>query len=68
MKIAGTVLCVLGALTMSLMQSTVSPKGARMIVSPTDDIVFNKDKIIGCMYLVAAVLVLSSNVVLQVFF
>lgn len=64
-KIAGTVLCVLGALTMSLMQSTVSPKGARMIVSPTDDIVFNKDKIIGCMYLVAAVLVLSSNVVLQ---
>ncbi|XVF52613.1 hypothetical protein PTKIN_Ptkin05aG0032200 [Pterospermum kingtungense] len=64
-KIAGTLLCVLGALTMSIMQSTVSQKDARMIVSPTDNVVFDKDKVIGCMYLMAAVLVLSSNVVLQ---
>ncbi|XVF13391.1 hypothetical protein REPUB_Repub08aG0204200 [Reevesia pubescens] len=65
-KIGGTLLCVLGALTMSIMQSTVSSKDARMIVSPpTNDVIFDKDKIIGCIYLMAAVLVLSSNVVLQ---
>ncbi|XVE65089.1 hypothetical protein DITRI_Ditri07aG0154200 [Diplodiscus trichospermus] len=64
-KIAGTFLCVLGALTMSLMQSTVSSKDARMIAPPIDNVIFDKDKIIGCMYLMAAVLVLSSNVVLQ---
>ncbi|XWS49112.1 hypothetical protein CRYUN_Cryun13aG0135800 [Craigia yunnanensis] len=64
-KIAGTFLCVLGALTMSLMQSAVSSKDSRMIAPPTDDVIFDKDKIIGCMYLIAAVLVLSSNVVLQ---
>ncbi|XVF10844.1 hypothetical protein REPUB_Repub07fG0218100 [Reevesia pubescens] len=64
-KIGGTLLCVLGALTMSVMQSTVSPKDARMIAAPTNDVIFDKDKIIGCMYLMAAVLVLSSNVVLQ---
>ena len=52
---------------MSLMQSAVSSKDSRMIVPPTDDVIFDKDKIIGCMYLIAAVLVLSSNVVLQVF-
>ncbi|MBA0852888.1 hypothetical protein Goshw_010880 [Gossypium schwendimanii] len=64
-KIGGTLLCVLGALTMSLMHSSVSPESARMFAAPTSDFVFNKDKIIGCMYLMAAVLVLSSNVVLQ---
>ena len=53
---------------MSVMQSTVSSKDARMIAPPTDDVIFDKDKIIGCMYLMAAVLVLSSNIVLQVFF
>nr|KJB25588.1 hypothetical protein B456_004G198200 [Gossypium raimondii] len=63
-KIGGTLLCVLGALTMSLMHSSVSPESARMFAAPTS-FVFNKDKIIGCMYLMAAVLVLSSNVVLQ---
>ncbi|XVF51747.1 hypothetical protein PTKIN_Ptkin04bG0209800 [Pterospermum kingtungense] len=64
-KIAGTFICVLGALTMSIMQSTVSPKDGKMIAKPTDDVVFDKDKIIGCIYLMAAVIVLSSNVVLQ---
>ncbi|KAK9020826.1 hypothetical protein V6N11_010838 [Hibiscus sabdariffa] len=56
-KIAGTFLCVLAAITMSLMQSIVS--------SGDYNGIFNKHKIIGCMYLMAAVLVLSSNVVLQ---
>ncbi|KAK6262886.1 hypothetical protein QUC31_008702 [Theobroma cacao] len=64
-KIVGTLMCVVGALTMSLMQSAVSSKDARIIAPPTDDVVFDKNKIIGCMYLMAAVLVLSSNVVLQ---
>ncbi|XVE57646.1 hypothetical protein DITRI_Ditri04bG0106500 [Diplodiscus trichospermus] len=64
-KIAGTLLCVVGALAMSIMQSTVSSKDARMIAPQTEDVIFDKDKIIGCMYLMAAVLVLSSNVVLQ---
>ncbi|TYI15622.1 hypothetical protein ES332_A08G198800v1 [Gossypium tomentosum] len=50
---------------MSLMHSSVSPESARIFAAPTSDFVFNKDKIIGCMYLMAAVLVLSSNVVLQ---
>ncbi|KAL4324389.1 hypothetical protein GQ457_11G022620 [Hibiscus cannabinus] len=64
-KIGGTLLCVLGALTMSLMHSTVSSGSTSMLSAPTDDAFFDKDKIIGCMYLIAAVLVLSSNVVLQ---
>lgn len=67
-KIAGTILCVLGALTMSLMQSTVSSKDATAMPPLTDvdtDMIFDKDKISGCLYLVAAVFVLSSNIVLQ---
>lgn len=68
-KIAGTILCVLGALTMGLMQSTVSSNGATPMPPLTDvdaDMIFDKDKIAGCLYLVAAVFVLSSNIVLQV--
>ncbi|GMI76383.1 Usually multiple acids move in and out Transporters 7 [Hibiscus trionum] len=64
-KIGGTLLCVLGALTMSLMHSTVSSGSTRMLSATTDDAVFDQDKIIGCVYLMAAVLVLSSNIVLQ---
>ncbi|XP_039050662.1 WAT1-related protein At5g47470-like [Hibiscus syriacus] len=70
-KIAGTILCVLGGLTMSLMQSTVSPNDATFMPSQTNDphrhTVFDRDKIVGCSYLVAAVLVLSINVVLLVY-
>ncbi|GMJ00406.1 Usually multiple acids move in and out Transporters 7 [Hibiscus trionum] len=64
-KIAGTFLCVLGAITTSLMQSTVSSGDAMIDTITIYNGIFNKDKIIGCMYLMAAVLVLSSNVVLQ---
>ncbi|XP_038687221.1 WAT1-related protein At5g47470-like isoform X2 [Tripterygium wilfordii] len=67
-KIAGTLLCVVGAITMSLMHSTTSIKQARM-TSPDHhhhlDPLFDRQKIIGCLYLMAAVIVLSSNVVLQ---
>ncbi|KAI3468954.1 hypothetical protein Pfo_025617 [Paulownia fortunei] len=69
-KIAGTLLCVFGAVFMSLMQSTVQEHTAREAeVSfpspPADDKVFDKQTIVGCMYLIAAVFVLSSQIVLQ---
>ncbi|KAA8522219.1 hypothetical protein F0562_012892 [Nyssa sinensis] len=68
-KIVGTLLCVIGAITMSLMHSTAqnpTAKEAQLSTpSPSTDNIFDKEKIIGCMYLMAAVFVLSSNVVLQ---
>ncbi|KAB1217007.1 hypothetical protein CJ030_MR4G021314 [Morella rubra] len=60
-KIVGTLLCVAGALTMSIMHSAGAPEKEAQLSSPS----FDKEKIIGCLYLVAAVVVLSSNVVLQ---
>ncbi|CAN6580691.1 unnamed protein product [Malus baccata var. baccata] len=68
MKILGTILCVVGAITMSVMQSTASPTEAEAqpqfrALSPES--LFDKQKIIGCLYLLAAVFVLSSNIVLQ---
>ncbi|KAE8683786.1 WAT1-related protein [Hibiscus syriacus] len=64
-KIAGTFLCVIGAIIMSVMQSTVSSGDVVMDTVAIYNDIFNKNMIIGCMYLMAAVLVLSSNVVLQ---
>ncbi|CAN1139155.1 WAT1-related protein At5g47470 [Linum perenne] len=63
-KIMGTLLCVVGALTMSLMHSRSSKEAGSFISFPTD-ISIDMEKLVGCAYLVAAVLVLSSNVVLQ---
>ncbi|CAN1185864.1 WAT1-related protein At5g47470 [Linum perenne] len=63
-KIMGTLLCVVGALTMSLMHSRSSKEAGNFISFPTD-ISIDMEKLVGCAYLVAAVLVLSSNVVLQ---
>ncbi|XP_016489069.1 WAT1-related protein At5g47470-like isoform X1 [Nicotiana tabacum] len=64
-KIAGTLLCVTGAILMSLMQSSSNPK--EMPSSPPDhkDNFFDPEKIKGSMYLMAAIVVLSSNIVLQ---
>ncbi|EPS62832.1 mtn21-like protein, partial [Genlisea aurea] len=60
-KIAGTLLCVFGAVVMSLMQSSSS--------SSSDDYPtaswFDEKKISGSLYLIASVVVLSINVVLQ---
>ncbi|XP_012439490.1 WAT1-related protein At5g47470 [Gossypium raimondii] len=64
-KIVGTFVCVAGAVTMSIMQSTDSSGDAMMDHPAVDNNIFDKNKIIGCMYLMAAVLVLSSSVVLQ---
>ncbi|KAG6635966.1 WAT1-related protein At5g47470-like [Carya illinoinensis] len=64
-KIIGTLLCVVGALTMSIMHSSGTAEKEARISSPSPDIALDKDKIIGCLYLVAAVFALSSGVVLQ---
>ncbi|GLT65835.1 hypothetical protein SLA2020_382410 [Shorea laevis] len=64
-KIVGTLLCVVGALGMSIMHSTAVAEKQAQLSSPSPDIVFDKEKIIGCLYLLAAVFILSSNVVLQ---
>ncbi|PKI41562.1 hypothetical protein CRG98_038073 [Punica granatum] len=66
-KIVGTLLCVVGALALSLIHSTTT-KEAQLTSSSSSspaDTIFDKQKIIGCLYLMAAVFILSSNVVLQ---
>ncbi|GAB2224531.1 hypothetical protein Droror1_Dr00005293 [Drosera rotundifolia] len=66
MKIGGTLLCVVGAVTMSILQSTtVQPAEEAPLSSLAPDGAFDREKIIGCLYLVAGVFVLSSNIVLQ---
>ncbi|KAA8521371.1 hypothetical protein F0562_012067 [Nyssa sinensis] len=68
-KIVGTLLCVIGAITMSIMHSTIHRSMEKEAQSSTltlaADNIFDKEKIIGCMYLMAAVFVLSSVIVLQ---
>ncbi|XP_022937578.1 WAT1-related protein At5g47470-like isoform X1 [Cucurbita moschata] len=63
-KILGTFLCVIGAFTMSIMHSTLSDAAANVGWHPADQ-AFDEQKIVGCVYLVSAVVVLSSVVVLQ---
>lgn len=65
-KIVGTFLCVAGAVLMSLLHSSKSTKDANFLLVSTSDVIFDKQKMIGCFYLMAAVFVLSTNVVLQV--
>ena len=59
-KIVGTLLCVVGAVMMSLVHNTPA-KSLKLL-----EAIFNEEKIIGCLYLLAVVFVLSTNVVLQV--
>ncbi|XP_050871437.1 WAT1-related protein At5g47470 [Lathyrus oleraceus] len=67
-KIIGTLLCVLGALTMSLMQSISTPISMeKLTIPPPSLVMFDRDKIIGCLYLLVSILLLSSTVVLQAF-
>lgn len=70
-KIVGTMVCVGGALTMSIMHSATTATTATSLITSTPptthDVFFDKHKIIGCLYLLAAVFALSTNVVLQVF-
>ncbi|GER28054.1 nodulin MtN21 /EamA-like transporter family protein [Striga asiatica] len=66
-KIIGTLLCVFGAVTMSLMQSIVQRNTANDSPPAAGEksVALDNQTIIGCIYLIAAVLVLSSQVVLQ---
>ncbi|PON40661.1 Plant-drug/metabolite exporter [Parasponia andersonii] len=71
-KIAGTLLCVAGALIMSIMHSAkeaakeTSSVGSSTVVPPElANVLLDKNKIMGCLYLMAAVFVLSTNVVMQ---
>ncbi|XP_028772511.1 WAT1-related protein At5g47470 isoform X1 [Neltuma alba] len=71
-KIIGTMVCMIGAFTMSIMQS-VTPHAAtatdtQSSQSPhTHNSTFDSDKIIGSLYLMAAVFMLSCTIVLQAF-
>lgn len=70
-KIVGTLLCVLGALTLSIMQSISAPPKSNKVgtiqsPSPPIHVTFDSHKLIGCLYLLVAILILSSNIVLQV--
>ncbi|GMH09535.1 hypothetical protein Nepgr_011376 [Nepenthes gracilis] len=68
-KILGTLLCVAGAVTMSIFQSTTATSATEAHLtspgSPPLTAAYDTQKIAGCMYLMGAVFVLSSNVVLQ---
>lgn len=68
-KIAGTLLCVAGAVIMSLTQSTLGSDVAReaplSVPPPPSRNIFDEQKIMGCLYLMAAVFVLSSTIILQ---
>ena len=73
-KIIGTLLCVLGAFTMSLMQSISSPLPIKELKiqlttppPPPPFVMFDREKIIGCLYLLVSILVLSCTVILQAF-
>ncbi|KAG9141140.1 hypothetical protein Leryth_001648 [Lithospermum erythrorhizon] len=57
----GTLMCVVGAVAMGVLQSTVSK--SEQLTSSAD--LFDMEKVNGCLYLMVAVLVLSSSVVLQ---
>ncbi|KAL1214008.1 WAT1-related protein [Cardamine amara subsp. amara] len=59
-KILGTLLCVFGALTMSIMHSIKHNEE-----NNDSAFVFDRDRVVGCVYLLGAVFVLSTNVVLQ---
>ncbi|KAI5655717.1 hypothetical protein M9H77_32904 [Catharanthus roseus] len=68
-KIAGTLLCVGGAIVMSLMQSIVNADAAKepqlSTLSPPSAEILDGKKIAGSAILLAAVIILSSTIVLQ---
>ncbi|XP_052211576.1 WAT1-related protein At5g47470 [Diospyros lotus] len=61
-KIAGTLLCVVGAIAMSILQGTNQPPSSK---AEETNLQFSPQKIVGCAYLMAAVFVLSCNMLLQ---
>ena len=71
-KIIGTLLCVIGALTMSIVQSIYTPvpakEGTVNLSPPPPGVMFDRQKILGCLYLLAGVFIFSGTMVLQVTF
>ncbi|KAL0659203.1 hypothetical protein Bca4012_079788 [Brassica carinata] len=65
-KMGGTVLCVMGAFIMSLMHSTTATSSSvKALPIVPDDVVFDKEKILGCICLLLSICCLSSSIVLQ---
>ncbi|KAL0331489.1 UNVERIFIED_CONTAM: WAT1-related protein [Sesamum angustifolium] len=66
-KIVGTLLCVFGAVVLSLMQSTIRDNefDAEFPSTLPPHVFFDKQTMLGCVYLIASVVVFSSQVVLQ---
>ncbi|KAF8379229.1 hypothetical protein HHK36_028660 [Tetracentron sinense] len=69
-KIAGTLVCIIGAVTMSFWYSPASSRAplttpSISMTTPSPEITFDKEKLIGCLYLMAAVFVLSCTIILQ---
>ncbi|KAL0395221.1 UNVERIFIED_CONTAM: WAT1-related protein, partial [Sesamum latifolium] len=66
-KIVGTLLCVFGAVVLSLMQSTVRVNecDAEFPSTRRPHVFFDKQTMLGCVYLIASVVIFSSQVVLQ---
>ncbi|KAI4372447.1 hypothetical protein MLD38_010677 [Melastoma candidum] len=63
-KILGTIFCVLGAVILSLMHSTTG-SGPQRTMPSAENSNFDKEKIVGCLYLLAAILAQSSVSILQ---
>ncbi|KAF8380506.1 hypothetical protein HHK36_027993 [Tetracentron sinense] len=70
-KIVGTLVCIIGAVTMSFMQgpaashTLATAPTTSAVAPPAPELSFDKNKIIGCMYLMAAVFVQACTIVLQ---
>uniref|UniRef100_A0ACD5ULL9 Uncharacterized protein n=1 Tax=Avena sativa TaxID=4498 RepID=A0ACD5ULL9_AVESA len=60
-KTLGTLLCLGGAITMSVLQSPAAPPGQRL----PDLAKSHRDWVVGCLCLLGAVLVLSGTIILQ---
>ncbi|XP_010934951.1 WAT1-related protein At5g47470 isoform X2 [Elaeis guineensis] len=61
-KILGTLVCLSGAIVMSCLQS---PSTSPMLTSNKLSLLGNKEWMLGCFYLLSAVVILSCNTVLQ---
>lgn len=64
-KVLGTIGCIIGAIVMSFLHGSSSSQKSDSVTLPSIDTTMDIDKIIGCFYLMAAVFVLSCNIVLQ---
>jgi hypothetical protein len=60
------VLCLSGAIAMSVLQSPVTPRGHMPLDRAAAVARSHRDWALGCLFLLGAVLVLSATIVLQV--